>query len=225
MIAPLQQILLIFIISGYFAMGAAISGHLSAWETLWGVLGGNLGLVVAAFLLRRPALRQMERATDPVAVLGAYEQRLHRLRSMSIGWLAINLFLMDWGRVVRQGLWHLPLGRASGWGPLAEMIYLTPPVLVWICFWLAEYRLEALANAREAEVSGRHGRRFHPMPTRRQYVMLYMRTNLYLVFFVLLIWVMQGAVTGLADALGLTQLAPVIGLIPVLVLLVFSGKS
>ena len=136
MIAPLQQILLIFIISAYPVVGAAALWHLSPWETLWGVLGGNLVLMFAALWSRKQALRQMNHTADPMAVLGSFEQTLHRLRSISIGWLAINLFLMNWGRVVREACWRLPHGAAYGWMPLDDIIWLTPPVLVWICFWL-----------------------------------------------------------------------------------------
>ena len=224
MIAPLQQILLIFIISAYPAVGAATSGYLSPWETLWGVLGGNLVLVLAALYLRKRALQRMEHAADPQAVLGKFAQSLHRLRSISIGWLAVNLFFMDWGRVVWEILGRLPQGTAYAWVPLDDIIWLAPPVLVWICFWLAQYGPEALVNAREAAVSSRHGRQFHPMPTRRQYVILQMRTNLYLILLVLLIWAVQRGSSRLADGVGLGYWASVLNLIPILVLLLFTGK-
>jgi Zn-dependent protease with chaperone function len=224
MIAPLQQILLIFIISAYPAVGAVTSGHLSSWTTLWVVLGGNLSLVLAALQFRKRALRRMDHAADPLAVLGTFEQNLQRLRSMSIGWLAINLFFMDWGRVVRTAPWRLPHGAAYTWLPLDPIIWLALPVLVWICFWLAQYGPEALVNARETAISGRHGRRFHPMPTRRQYVILQMRTNLYLILLVLVIWTVQRGSGRLADGVGLAPWASVIGFIPILLLLLFTGK-
>ncbi len=224
MIAPLQQILLIFIISAYPVVGAAALWHLSPWETLWGVLGGNLVLMFAALWSRKQALRQMNHTADPMAVLGSFEQTLHRLRSISIGWLAINLFLMNWGRVVREACWRLPHGAAYGWMPLDDIIWLTPPVLVWICFWLLQYGLEAVANAGTVVAPGCSGRRFHSMPTCRQYVILQMRTNLYLILLVLMIWVMQRGTSRLADGVGLTSWASLIGLVPVLVVLLFTGK-
>ncbi|NNM87272.1 MAG: M48 family metalloprotease [Phycisphaerae bacterium] len=224
MIAPLQQILLIFIISAYRAVGAVTSGHLSPWATLWVVLSGNMALVLAAWQFRKRTLRRMDHATDPLAVLGTFEQNLQRLRSMSIGWLALNLFFMDWGRLVREARWRLPHGTAYTWIPLDPIIWLALPVLVWICFWLAQYGPEALVNAREAAISGCHGRRFHPMPTRLQYVILQMRTNLYLILLVLMIWAMQRGTTRLAERVGLENWASAIGLIPVLVVLLLAGK-
>lgn len=181
------------LVAAHCAIAAVVGGHgggekAAYWAPLVNIppayvvasfILSHLLLVAFVFWRTHSALKILNHPNgSSVAVAARTDSLFGYARWTTMALTAIHLYALGLAGMVAG---YFSTARVVGGIPLvAEMFYLLPTLLSWICFWGAAYRVESANRERSLPYRLAAGLPAHTMPSLLQYLFMHIRHNFYI---------------------------------------------